>query len=100
MFKNIIIDTYRDEYAIVAETEDLIVEYSVRERAIINTCAREGEPENQYCKMRKRHLSDSPDNTSSIREEGLLDDIIEFQKQLAQVKHRIAFPQTPWIQRI
>ena len=29
-FKKIIIDTYRDEYAIVGETEDLIVEYCVR----------------------------------------------------------------------
>ena len=26
------------------------------------------------------------------REKGLLEDIIEFQEQLAQVKHRIAFP--------
>ena len=32
-FKKIIIDTYRDEYAIVAETEDLIVEYCVREKS-------------------------------------------------------------------
>ena len=81
-FKKIIIDTYRDEYAIVAETEDLIVEY----------CAKEGEPKNQYCKIRKRHLRDWPDNTSRIREEGLLEDVKEFQEQLAQVKHRIAFP--------
>ena len=91
-FKKIIIDTYRDEYAIVAETEDLIVEYCVREKAITNLCAKEGEPENQYCKMRKRHLRDWPDNTSRIKEEGLLEDVKEFQEQLAQVKHRIAFP--------
>ena len=90
-FKKIIIDTYREEYAIVAETEDLIVEYCVREKAITNLCANEGEPENQYCKMRKRHLRDWPDNTSIIKEEGLLD-VKEFQEQLAQVKHRIAFP--------
>ena len=91
-FKKLIIDTYRDEYAIVAETEDLIVEYCVREKAITNLCAKEGEPENQYCKMRKRHLRDWPDKTSRIKEEGLLEDVKEFQEQLAQVKHRIAFP--------
>ena len=91
-FKKIIIDTYRDEYAIVAETEDLIVEYCVREKAITNLCTKEGEPENQYCKMRKRHLRDWPDNTSRVKEEGLLEDVKEFQEQLAQVKHRIAFP--------
>ena len=85
-FKKIIIDTYRDEYAIVAETEDLIVEYCVREKAITNLCAEEREPENQYCKMRKQHLRDWPDNTSRIREEGLLEDVKEFQEQLAQVK--------------
>ena len=55
-FKKMIIDTYRDEYAIVAETEDLIIKYCVRERAIINLCAEEGEPENQYWKMQNRHL--------------------------------------------
>ena len=42
--------------------------------------------------MRKRHVRDWPDNTSRIREEGLLEDVKEFQEQLAQVKHRIAFP--------
>ena len=68
--KKIIIDTYREEYAIVAETEDLIIEYYVRERAI-KLRAKEGQPENQYCKMRKRHPRDGPDNTSRIREEGL-----------------------------
>ena len=91
-FKKIIIDTYRDECAIVAEKEDLIVDYCVREKAITNLCAKDGEPENQYCKMRKRHLRDWPDNTSRIKEEGLLDDIKEIQEQLAQVKHRIDFP--------
>ena len=91
-FKKIIIDTYRDEHAIVAETEDLIVEYCIREKAITNLCVKEGEPKNRYCKMRKRHLRDWPDNTSRIKEEGLLEDVKEFQEQLAQVKHRIAFP--------
>ena len=77
-FKKIIIDTYREENAIVAETEDLIVEYCMRERAIINLCDKEREAGNQYCKMRKRHLRDWPDNTSRIREEGLLEDVKEF----------------------
>ena len=93
-FKKIIIDTYREEYAIVAETEDLIVEYCVREKAITNLCAKEAERENQYCKMRKRHLRDWPDNTSRIREEGLLEEVKEFQEQLPQERHRIAFPET------
>ena len=35
-FEKMIIDTYRDEYAIVTDTEDLIIECCVRERAIIN----------------------------------------------------------------
>ena len=91
-FKKIIIDTYKEEYAIAAETDDLIVEYCGREKAITNLCAKEGEPENQYCTMQKRHLRDWPDNTPRIREEGLLEDVKEFQEQLAQVKHRIAFP--------
>ena len=76
--KKIIIGTYREEYAIVAETEDLIIEYCVRERAIINLFTKKGEPENQYCKMRKQHIRDWPDNTSRIREEGLLEAIIEY----------------------
>ena len=62
-FKKIIIDTYKEEYAIVAEAEDLIVEYCVREKAITNLCAKEEEPKNQHWKMRKRHLRDWPDNT-------------------------------------
>ena len=38
-FKKLIIDTYRDEYAIVAETEGLIVEYCVREKPNLQICA-------------------------------------------------------------
>ena len=91
-FKKIIVDTYRDEYAIVAETEDLIVLYCLRGKAITNLCAKEGEPENQYCQMRKRYLRDWPDNTSRIKEEGLLEDVKEFQEHFEQVMHRIAFP--------
>ena len=87
--KRLLLTPIIGEYAIVAETEDLIVKYCVREKAIINLCAKKGEPENQYCKMRKRHLRDWPDNTSRIREEGLLEDVKEFQEQLAQLKHNI-----------
>ena len=38
-FKKIIIDTYREEHAIVAETENLIVKYCVREKKQLQICA-------------------------------------------------------------
>ena len=44
-------------------------------------------PQNQ-----KESERDWPDKTSRIRDEGLLEDVKEFQEQWAQVKRRIAFP--------
>ena len=61
-FRKCIYDTYCDQCAIVAETDDLIVEYCPRKEAIIHLCIKEGEEENQYSRMRKRW----PDNTLTI----------------------------------
>ena len=67
-FRKCILDTYRDQYAIVAKTDDLIVEYCPRKEAIINLCIKEGENENQYSRMRKRNLREWSDNSLTIEE--------------------------------
>ena len=91
-FRKCILDRYNDQYAIVAETDDLIIEYCPRKEAIINLCIKEGEEENQYSRMRKRHIREWPDDTWIIEEE-LSGYILEFQEQLTQLKHcMIAFP--------
>ena len=90
-FRKCILDTYNDQCAIVAETDDLIIEYCPRKEAITNLCIKEGEEENQYSRMRKRHLREWPDNTWIIEEE-LSGCILGFQEQLTQLKHCIAFP--------
>ena len=90
-FRKCILDRYNDQCAIVAETDDLIIEYCPRKKAIINLCIKEGEEENQYSRMRKRHLREWPDDTWIIEEE-LSGCILEFQEQLTQLKHCIAFP--------
>ena len=90
-FRKCILDRYNDQYAIVAETDDLIIEYFPRKEAIINLCIKEGEEENQYSRIRKRHLREWPDDTWIIEEE-LSGCILEFQEQLTPLKHCIAFP--------
>ena len=65
-FRKCIHDTYCDQCAIVAETDDLIVEYCPRKEAIIHLCIKEGEEENRYSRMRKRHIREWPDNTLTI----------------------------------
>ena len=90
-FRKCILDRYHDQCAIVAETDDLIIEYFPRKEAIINLCIKEGEEENQYSRMRKRHLREWTDDTWIIEEE-LSGCILEFQEQLTQLKHCIAFP--------
>ena len=54
-FRKCILDTYNDQCAIVAETDDLIIEYCPRKESIINLCIKEGEEESQYSGNRKRH---------------------------------------------
>ena len=46
-FRKCILDTYNDQYAIVAEANDLISEYYPRKEAIINLCIKKGRDENQ-----------------------------------------------------
>ena len=76
-FRKCILDRYNDQCAIVAETDDLIIEFCPRKEAIINLCIKEGEEENQYSRMRKRHLREWPDDTWIIEEE-LSGCILEF----------------------
>ena len=89
-FRKCILDTYNYQCTI-AETDDLIIEYCRRKDAIINLCIKEGEEESQYSRMRKRHLREWPDDTLIIEEE-LPGCIMEFQEQMTQLKHCIAFP--------
>ena len=55
-FRKCLLDTYNDQHAIVAETDDLIIEYCPRKETIINLCIKDGDEVNQYCRMRKLHL--------------------------------------------
>ena len=66
----------------VAETEDFIFEYSVTREMITNHYVKEEEQESPYCKMRKQHLRDWPDDTLRIEEEGHAEALSKFQKQL------------------
>ena len=66
----------------VAETEDFIFEYSMRREMITNHYVKEEEQESPYCKMRKQHLRDWPDDTLRIEEEGHAEALSKFQKQL------------------
>ena len=59
--KKIILDT--SWCVMVAETEDLIIEYSMRREMIANHYVKEEEQESPYSKMRKQHLRDWPDDT-------------------------------------
>ena len=65
-----------------AETEDLMIEYSMRREMITNHFVKEEEQESPYCKMRKQHLRDWPDDTLRIEEEGHAEALSKFQKQL------------------
>ena len=78
--KKIIIDTSWG--VMVAETEDFIFEYSMRREMITNHYIKEEEQESPYCKMRKQHLRDWPDDTLRIEEEGHAEAVSKFQKQL------------------
>ena len=47
-------------------------------RAVINLCVKEGEEENQYCKLRQHPLREWSDR---LREEGFLEDVTGLQEQ-------------------
>ena len=66
----------------VAETEDLIIEYSMTREMITNYYGKEEERESPYCKMRNQHLRDWPGNTLRIEEDGHKEALSKFQKQL------------------
>ena len=78
--KKIILDTSWG--VMVAETEDFIFEYSMTREMITNHYVKEEEQESPYCKMRKQHLRDWPDDTLRIEEEGHTEALSKFQKQL------------------
>ena len=90
-FRKCILDRYNDQCVIVAETDDLIIEYCPRKEAIINLCIKEREKKHQFSRMRKRQLREWPDETWIIEKE-LSGCILEFQEQLTQLKHCIVFP--------
>ena len=69
-FRKIILDTYDCKRVMVAETEDLIIEYCMTTDKITNLRAKEGEKESLYSRMRKRHLRDWPDETLRIKDDG------------------------------
>ena len=89
-FRKIILDTYNCKCVMVAETEDLILEYCMTTEKIINLCAKEGEEESRYGRMRKRHLRDWPDDTFRITDDGYSETILDFREQLLELKHFIA----------
>ena len=89
-FRKIILDTYDCKRVMVAETEDLIIEYCMTTEKITNLCSKEGEKESLYSRMRKRHLRDWPDNTLRIKDDGHSKSISEFRKQLLGLKHYTA----------
>ena len=90
-FRKIILDTYDCKCVMVAETEDLTIEYCMTTEKITNLCAKEGEEESLYGRMRKRHLRDWPDDTLRIKDDGHSKSISEFQKQLLGLKHYTAW---------
>ena len=89
-FRKIILDTYDCKRVLVAEPEDLIIEYCMTTEKITNLCAKEGEEESLYARMRKRHLRDWPDDTRRIKDDGHSKSISEFRKQLLGLKHYTA----------
>ena len=78
--QKIILDTSWGD--MVAETEDFIFEYSTRREIITNHYVKAEEQESPYCKIRKQHLRDWPDDTLRIEEEGHAEVLSKFQKQL------------------
>ena len=62
----------------VAETEDLIMEYCMTTEKITNMCAKVGEEKSLYGRIRKRHLRDWPDDTLRIKDDGHSKSISEF----------------------
>ena len=66
-----------------SETEDLIIEYSMRREIITNPYIKEGDQESPNCKMLKHHLRDWPDDTRRIKEEGLSEALSQFSEAIS-----------------
>ena len=62
---------------------------------ITNMCAKEGEEESLYGRMRKRHLRDWPDDTLRIKDDGHSNTISKFRKQLLGLTHDTASLKNP-----
>ncbi|GFR96238.1 hypothetical protein ElyMa_006293100 [Elysia marginata] len=79
LFKKLLLDTFEDTCSIVAETDDLIVEYCINKEQIINFFTIEDKEITSYKRMQKRHIKDWPDDTHRIKEEAgpqLLDNFL------------------------
>ncbi|GFR77000.1 hypothetical protein ElyMa_000497500 [Elysia marginata] len=88
-FKKLPLDTFEDTCSIVAGTEDLIVEYCIRKRQIINFFTIEDKEITPYKRMRKRHIKDWPDDTLRIKEEVGPEILDSFLTELQLLKHSI-----------
>ena len=88
--RKIMHDTYDCKRVMVAETEDLIIEYCMTTEKIRNLCAKEGEEESLYGRMRKRHLRDWPGDTLRLTDDGHSKTISGFRKQILRLKHYTA----------
>ena len=92
-FQKIILDRYDCKRVMVAETEDLIIEYCMTTEKTKNLCTKVREEESLYGKMGKRHLRDWSDDTLRIKHDGHSKSISEFRKQLLGLKHCTALLQ-------
>ncbi|GFS00136.1 hypothetical protein ElyMa_004546700 [Elysia marginata] len=88
-FKKLLLDTFEDTCSIVAETEDLIVEYCIRKEQIINFFAIEDKEITPYKRMRKRHIKDWPDDTHRMIEEAGPEVLDSFLTELQLLKQSI-----------
>ena len=83
-FKKIVFDATCS--TMIAETEDLMIEFCMKKEAVSNMCPKKGGPGSQYWMMREEHLREWPDGRRKIRKEGHSEAIPEFQRQLKQLK--------------
>ncbi|GFS08105.1 hypothetical protein ElyMa_003007200 [Elysia marginata] len=88
-FKKLELETFEDTCSIVAETEDLIVEYCIRKEQIIKLFTVEDKEITPYKRMRKRHIKDWPDDTHRIKEEAGPEVLDSFLIELQLLKHSI-----------
>ena len=83
--RKILLDTHDCKSVMVAEAEGLSIKYCMTNEAITNLCAKEGEEESTYDRMRKRLLREWPDDTFQ-ETMGTQKRISELRKQLLELK--------------